>query len=372
MGLPVAALIPSIISGAASLLGGGISALSQSSANKSYLQGIKDTNAANLQISRETNKQNLDMFNRQLAYNTSMYEKTNEYNSPLAARSRLIQAGISPAQMAAAGSAQSIAASSANPAVAARMEAPGQTPNPYGVLAQAVGGSVGDFLENRVRHEVLRGSQLDNQMKGIDLQFRYDEKYQDLLRKREEVAASSLSNQEKDMRLRYLDSELSSLQSLRNQQLRANEAGYDNLIAEGEKIRSDIALNNAAIERTFAEIRHMSESDRVAWFNAQVGAQLTKHQIRSIDADIDAKQLANRLARLTFNDDVERSRLAAQIGSYDAQQKSVILYNLMQDTEVQDNLRSSWFRDFIGTTFGIDVASLFSGAGTMFIKSGTK
>uniref|UniRef100_A0AAU8B9Q7 DNA pilot protein n=1 Tax=Dulem virus 259 TaxID=3145736 RepID=A0AAU8B9Q7_9VIRU len=68
-------LIPSLVAAGSSLIGSGISAISQSRANK-----------ANIQMMHEQN-----------AYNEKMWHLNNAYNTPLMQRQRLEQAGINPA-----------------------------------------------------------------------------------------------------------------------------------------------------------------------------------------------------------------------------------------------------------------------------------
>lgn len=78
-------LLGGALAGIGSLIGGGISAISQNNTNKTNLQIARETNRANRQNQEYQNEWNLNMWNRQ-----------NEYNDPSAQRQRLEDAGLNP------------------------------------------------------------------------------------------------------------------------------------------------------------------------------------------------------------------------------------------------------------------------------------
>lgn len=78
-----------LVSGAASLIGGGISGLFGKKSNDK-------TNETNLQIARETNQTNVDLAREQRAYDREMWDLQNQYNDPSAQMQRMVAAGINP------------------------------------------------------------------------------------------------------------------------------------------------------------------------------------------------------------------------------------------------------------------------------------
>lgn len=93
-----------LVAAAGSLISSGLSAVSQSSANKtnlgiaeSNLQAQRETNQANERIADRTNAMNRLMMQEQNAFNLDMWNKQNLYNEPRAQVNRLLAAGINPA-----------------------------------------------------------------------------------------------------------------------------------------------------------------------------------------------------------------------------------------------------------------------------------
>lgn len=87
-------VVPSVISGAGSLLGGLFGSGGSAKAAKYQLQAARETNLMNYRIAQENN-----------AFNQRMWEKQNAYNSPAEQRRRLEQAGLNPNLMMNGGSA---------------------------------------------------------------------------------------------------------------------------------------------------------------------------------------------------------------------------------------------------------------------------
>lgn len=90
MSVPVGA----IISGASTLLSGGLDLFGSKAAAKSQLQGVRETNETNYKIAQENN-----------AFNAAQIDKMNEYNSAVNQRKRLEEAGLNPYLMLDGGSA---------------------------------------------------------------------------------------------------------------------------------------------------------------------------------------------------------------------------------------------------------------------------
>lgn len=87
-------VVPALIAGAGSLIGGLFGGVGSGQAAKYQLQAARETNQMNYQIAQENN-----------AFNQRMWEKQNAYNSPVEQRRRLEQAGLNPNLMMNGGSA---------------------------------------------------------------------------------------------------------------------------------------------------------------------------------------------------------------------------------------------------------------------------
>lgn len=78
-------IVPGIISGLGSLVGGAFSSSGSRYAARKQLQAVRETNQMNYQIAQQNN-----------AFNERMWNLQNDYNTPEAQRSRLEAAGINP------------------------------------------------------------------------------------------------------------------------------------------------------------------------------------------------------------------------------------------------------------------------------------
>lgn len=132
----------SLISGGAGIINGVIGAISQNSANKTYLEGVRETNEQNYKIWQEQQQHNIDMFNMQNDANVAnwqnQFDQTNAYNTASAQRERLEEAGLNPSLMmnggnAGVASSSGVPGAQATPAQAPTMQAPQQT-TPAGVV----------------------------------------------------------------------------------------------------------------------------------------------------------------------------------------------------------------------------------------------
>lgn len=84
--MPLPLLAPAVISAVGGLASQGINYLGQ-----------RATNALNLQMNRENNELQVYLANQKYAKDLEQWNRQNDYNSPLAQKSRMLQAGLNPA-----------------------------------------------------------------------------------------------------------------------------------------------------------------------------------------------------------------------------------------------------------------------------------
>lgn len=91
------------------------------STNKTNLEIADRTNQSNLDIAQMSNDYNMAMLDKQIQEQWKMWQAENEYNSPAAQRERLEEAGYNPFMNQDGGTASSMTAPSAQPAVTPTM-----------------------------------------------------------------------------------------------------------------------------------------------------------------------------------------------------------------------------------------------------------
>lgn len=349
-----ASIIGSTIGG---LFGAGGTALS----NKGYLQGVKDTNATNLQIARETNAQNLAQFNAANSFTREMWDAQNAYNNPAAVRARLIRAGISPAAMAEGGLSASVQSVAGSPSQAAVMQAPDLVGSPLSSLGNSIGGAVRDYYNNELLKEQVKQSKYASEMKLMDKSFYYDEKVRRLRQESASIYHSDLDNKEKEMRLSQLADELRHASVMRNKLERAADDEHDNAVRVGSQIESETDLNRQRILESIANISHMSETDRIAWFNARSNAQLSAAQARM------ASETANKLikdishSQMEFDASAWRRHHQRDIDELDFQERQYAAMLIAMDYNRNRQKYSGFtLNGLIREVLGVDVENIFS------------
>lgn len=149
-------LLPSIITGGASLLGGLFGSHSSSKAAKTQLQAVRETNALNKELAYQQNEWNLQQWNRQ-----------NEYNTPFAQMQRYRDAGINPffaASNISGGNAEGTL-SSADLANQQPVTSPlqGQSGLMFGTaISQAAQFGTSAYYDNEIKAEQAKNLQLKN------------------------------------------------------------------------------------------------------------------------------------------------------------------------------------------------------------------
>lgn len=149
-------ILPAIITGGASLLGGLFGSHSSSKAASKQLQAVRETNALNKELAYQQNEWNLQQWNRQNAYNT-----------PFAQMQRYRDAGINPffaASNITGGNAEGTL-SSADLANQQPVTSPlqGQSGRLFGTaISQAAQFGTSAFYDNQIKAEQAKNLQLKN------------------------------------------------------------------------------------------------------------------------------------------------------------------------------------------------------------------
>lgn len=348
------------LSAIANVVGSLIGAHSQSQSNKSYLKGIADTNAANLAIARETNAQNLDIFNKSNQFSERMWNLTNQYNSPAATRARLLQAGISPAAMSEGGSASVVQSVSPTSMTAAKMDQASQVANPYGDLAKSIGGSVAEYYNNQLLKEQLKQSRYATEMKLMDKSFYYGEKERQLRRDEASIRMADLSNYEKERRLSQLEDELNHARTMRQMIERQASAEYDNTVRRSDEIEANTALLLQSVNESAARMAHMSEQERIDWFNARANASLSSAQASQAAAIAHQVVQAAQHDKANFDADAWRREHQSEIDglSYDEKRYAAAMMSVYLGREREKN--GATLNYLLRSVLGVDAENVFS------------
>lgn len=219
----------SIITGATGLITGGMSAASQS-----------DANASNLQAVRETNELNYKMFHEQQDYTERMWNEANQYNAPARQVERLRQAGINPIAMLGSngqgslGTAGIVSSPSTPSLQTAHVEGIDYSP-----MAQGLARAIDSYYQNQ-------NQDMDAHLKGIELLYQsYD--FENRLAKSVTELEQMRSNKKlTDKQKQYYDEQIDSiredlkvLRAVRSDRVRAyklqnDETEYHNKLTQAQ------------------------------------------------------------------------------------------------------------------------------------------
>lgn len=154
--------------------------------NKANAENVAATNQANIDIAQMSNEHNEAMLNKQIQQEWDMWNAENEYNSPAAQMQRFKDAGVNPYMAmgnVSSGNASSMSSPAAQPAVVPQMQAAhadaplaqGATMLPADMSGlSGLRGIASRFVEMMQAKENIKRTQLENQGKEIENNFKAD------------------------------------------------------------------------------------------------------------------------------------------------------------------------------------------------------
>lgn len=236
-------IIGSAIAAGAAVLGSTVNAVSQSHANKTQQ----------------------DMMREQMSYQTSEREAAQEYNNPVNARKRFEAAGINPY----------FALGNIDAGSTTAMSAPGapqlQAPQ-YGDILSALGSSVDSGINTQQQFQQSEQLQLGIEQAKVDTRYKLTQKLLDIIEQRVRIQGSSLSNEEKKKNLDLLDKQATRLQQdidftsqtwddnvksvIANRKIAECDADGRLLVNESQRIQNEFArsLGEANVKLVYAEV----------------------------------------------------------------------------------------------------------------------
>ena len=272
----------------------------------------KSANQTNLQIARENNQAQRELFHEQMAYNIDMWNKQNQYNLPVNQVQRLLAAGINPAAVYGNGTMSEAGQLTApNAPQMQRAEV-----RPFMPDFDGVGQAVNAFFDNQMKSKAVESTGIDNQAKMIDLQFKAQHHYADLLEQKHRIDNIIADSHLKGEQLEYYKNMSEELglniqkfkdsydlyierEKLQNDVMKAQEG---NLLADSTLKRAQSAFQSLVTSLyptvTQAQLNVMSAQ----WTNLLNDATLKCKQGKFVDAQSVSQYLKNGLEAIEFED----------------------------------------------------------------------
>lgn len=363
MALPAAA-IPAIIYGGSQIAGGIINSIGEMSANRSNLKATRETNAANLAIARETNEQSRLNMLTQNQFNHDEAELQRRYDNPVAQRQRLLAAGINSSDMVSYGNSSAASASSLP-----SMSSPSMTPplrsNSLSGLGSGLAGSgqsVSTYLSAQAQEK--QNQLLDQQIQRSGIENRYLAQEKQISIKSEIAKLENqrtLTSQEK-VRLSMLRKDEQYYDTILNQQIRQNDANYNNTIANTAHVEEDTRFISLRYEldkwAKQNEAKHMEREDSIKAMAVANDIRISRYQTHEMAASI--KKLTSEMKFI--DEQTFAQKLANDLNRQTSvEEKYLYLQQLRMETEKQEDLNSSWSGILTRVIFGVDPQTMLSG-----------
>lgn len=292
----------------ASLITAGASALG----NILGFSSSKSANETNLEIARQNNQAQRELFHEQMAYNTDMWNKQNEYNLPANQVQRLLAAGINPSAVFGSGSVSEAGQLTApNAPQLQRAEV-----RPFMPDFDGVGQAVNAFFDNQIKSKTVESTGLDNQAKMIDLQFKMQHHYADLIEQKHRIDNIIADSHLKGEQLEYYKNMSEDLglniqkfkdsyelyierEKLQNDVMKAQEG---NLLADSTLKRAQSAFQNLVTSLYPTVTQYQLNVMSAQWTNLLNDATLKCKQGKFADAQTVSQYLKNGLEAIEYED----------------------------------------------------------------------
>lgn len=339
--VPLAAAMVTAGAGlASSLIGAG----TQRSANKSYQQGIQATNQANLEL-----------YHRQVQNNRIDAAVERQYNSPVMQLARLRHAGINFSQ-----DGTMPLSSSVSPAQASPMQAPNQTPTPFGNLN--LGGIAADAISSYQSGQSINDKQMELYRHGIESATFYQQKMNELRAQELDLVGKGIQNVQDYNTLKKLQADVQYYEDQWKKHMREMDDIHDESMKKQtlyDRQANDI-LNrfDLDVSRVQGELLHMSNEDAVARILAAKEVKVAGAEIKRIDYEVRDLIASTKLKiKQGKTEDVKRL-WTDQLSRLDAHQKEAFLASLAIQVEHEKQKDKSVLAHILRIATGVDVSNL--------------
>lgn len=215
------------------------SIINTNNTNKTNLQIAQDTNNANKEIAQMSNEYNQQMLERQIEQEWDMWNAQNDYNSASSQRQRLEDAGLNPYLMmdgGSAGTASGMTSPTPQPAVVPQMQGATMQPADMSGLS-GLRGIASRFVEMMQAKENIKRTQLENQGKEIENQYKADMFMVEMYKKMQDAGLSRSKRLGQDIVNRFQPEMLSAELNQKK-----TDTMFRNLEAQGQMIANLSAM----------------------------------------------------------------------------------------------------------------------------------
>lgn len=309
-----------------------------SQSNKSYLQGI-----------RETNQANKELYEQQVRDNRLNWNMENAYNSPVSQLARLRQAGINANDMVSNGNGQVIQTSTANPAVA-----PERMPSPFQNMN--LGGIAKDAIESYSLSAQSQFTQAQSIQTGIENAFMAKEKILHMLSEAADIASKQTITDYDRARLVQLNQQINYEREAFPKRLAQADQELANMLKQhdvmNEQIRASQVSTELQASRTYFENKvSRAEAHRLESESGYIIAQWNK------------VNWENLTAQELYHLDKQIKEFQRDMANYDAEQKKYAAVLVYQEALQRGWNTSSAFNKYFRKVFGFSLPEIFH-AGT--------
>lgn len=340
------------VAGGSTLLSGIIGSRSQSSANKSYLQGV-----------RETNQANKELYEQQVRDNRTNWAMENAYNTPSAQIARLRQAGINASDMVSNGNGITVQSSTAAP-----MQAPAQTPAVN--YASGLGSAVKDAMSAYQQSQQMQESKYTLYKSGIEAQFYLRSQLNQIRLQEAEILAKETLTAQDFEKLHQLRIDSKYYEDNLKRQMSINDETWKNLQKSGREIDARVAREDSV---AIATMQHMKVQEAVDWYNARTGRKVAENDAKRIGNDfgLGIVNLYHDWQKHQWNKSVQEAaqKLAKDYYSLNSSQQVLAraimaaqLKNLDLNNEKLQQLMNSPFGNIVRDVLGLDPSVIGSAA----------
>lgn len=251
------------------------SIINTNNTNKANLQIAQQTNQANKEIAQMSNEYNQQMLERQIEQEWDMWNAQNEYNSASSQRQRLEDAGLNPYLMmdgGSAGTASGMTSPTPQPAVVPQMQGATMMPADMSGLS-GLRGIASRFVEMMQAKENIKRTQLENQGKEIENQYKADMFMVEMYKKMQDAGLSRSKRLGQDIVNRFQPEMLSSELNQKK-----TDTMFRNLEAQGQLIANLSAMQWYKVLPV--QIQQTIEQKAVEINNLRLMGKLTEAETR--------------------------------------------------------------------------------------------